>query len=427
MVRGSWRARLKRIIPAPATRLVHNLRELSAGPPIDDVVLASYCFVADPAERPRLNLVVPNLTPGATFGGVTTGIEIYARAAALLARRMPIDLRLIVTDPTAETDVSPVIKATIHHDPAAAPLETLRISGDGSAVPVRRSDIFMTYNWWSTLNVSALIKAQAEHFSIPSRPLLYLIQEYEPQLYPFSSAHMLAREAYDRCGRLWGIFNSSHLHRYFCHLGHASERAFIFEPVISDTLRGLLPRVATSEREKQLLVYGRPGIARNCFPALMRGLSRWTVKYPEFRDWEVISAGTHHKPIALADGRMLRSVGKLSLDAYGALLLQSSAGISLMASPHPSYPPLEMAHMGMQVLTNGYFGKDLSRFHSNIVSIGSIGADHLADGLAEVCRRAMTAKPDAAANPEYIREDAFAFVVELVQAIGDELGGPEQG
>ena len=42
----------------------------------------------------------------------------------------------------------------------------------------------------------------------------------------------------------------------------------------------------------------------------------------------------------------------------------SAIGISLMVSPHPSYPPLEMAHLGMLVLTNGFGAKDLSTWHA---------------------------------------------------------------
>lgn len=41
-------------------------------------------------------------------------------------------------------------------------------------------------------------------------------------------------------------------------------------------------------------------------------------------------------------------------------MLDTYAGISLMSSPHPSYPPLEMSVFGIKVITNNYSNKDLS-------------------------------------------------------------------
>jgi hypothetical protein len=65
-----------------------------------------------------------------------------------------------------------------------------------------------------------------------------------------------------------------------------------------------------------------------------------------------------------------------------------------MVSPHPSYPPLEMAHFGMLVLTNRFAAKDLSRWHSNIRSVDDVSIDGVAAALAEVCRL-VESDPDA--------------------------------
>ena len=63
----------------------------------------------------------------------------------------------------------------------------------------------------------------------------------------------------------------------------------------------------------------------------------------------------------LGDGLEMVSAGKLSLQAYGALLNQCAIGISLMLSPHPSYPPLEMAHSGILTITNSFAEKIFRR------------------------------------------------------------------
>ncbi|MNP72706.1 hypothetical protein D3C76_1693150 [compost metagenome] len=58
-----------------------------------------------------------------------------------------------------------------------------------------------------------------------------------------------------------------------------------------------------------------------------------------------------------------------------------------MISPHPSYPPLEMAHFGVKVLTNNYANKDLSKLHGNITSLENISPDVIAHTLSELSRK----------------------------------------
>lgn len=51
--------------------------------------------------------------------------------------------------------------------------------------------------------------------------------------------------------------------------------------------------------------------------------------------------------------------------------------------PHPSYPPLETAHLGLLTLTNGFGGKDLATWHTNISTLDEISADEIASRLSE--------------------------------------------
>ncbi|MDZ7627825.1 MAG: hypothetical protein U5J99_05365 [Parvularculaceae bacterium] len=54
-----------------------------------------------------------------------------------------------------------------------------------------------------------------------------------------------------------------------------------------------------------------------------------------------------------------------------------------MVSPHPSYPPLEMASAGMQVVANAYEGKDLSLRAPNIRSVYGLNPQALAAKIGE--------------------------------------------
>lgn len=423
-MQSNARAFLKRNLPPAIKTVFQRVREAVAPPPIDDIVLAEYRALSDDNSTPRLSLVLPLLQKGSDFGGTATGIDIFCRLFLALSATRPIDLRVLVTDVVAETDTTIITARAAKAGLAITPGQIELVQSPEAAIGVRANEVFMTYNWWVTLNFAKLRDQQATMFGNAAKPLVWLMQDYESAFMAFSSGHMLARAAYDTSAPLWGVINSSNLAQYIAAVGHHPDKQFVFEPVIVEALRPYLDQVATSSRKRRILVYGRPSVERNCFPALVRGLRRWARDYPEFADWEVISAGVPHDPVDLGNGRKLTSVGKLSLDDYAQMLLSCSAGVSLMASPHPSYPPLEMAHFGLRTVTNSYFCKDLTAFHPNILSVRSIAATELAEAIADACRRAAN-PPEVHRNPAYIRADPYPFMVELAAALDAVLGARE--
>ena len=415
------RSAVKAYAPAPMRGIVERVRAAMAPPPIDNHVGSTYTLQRDDTGRARLTLVVPNLSPGSTFGGVLTGIDIFLTMVRGLAESRTVDVRVIATDANATTDFGVFLKAAEKRGFDPASIETLAIPQRDHDIAVRRDDVFVTFNFWTTLNIEPLLDAQASAFSRARLPLIYLIQEYEPHLFPFSSAHMLVRSAYDTPQKLWGIFNSSNLYEFFRLSGHQVERNYTFEPVVNGSLRPYLDRVGSSARQQRILIYGRPAISRNCFPALQRGLREWARSYPQYRDWDVVSAGKAHSAFALGDGREVRSLGKLSLDAYADTLLGASVGVSLMASPHPSYPPLEMAHMGLRTVTNTYLCKDWKGYHPNIIAVNSLDATSLAAAIAAACEASRASDPTGEPNPDYVRGDEYPFMGELVGDIANAL------
>lgn len=415
---------LKQHLPPQIKSMIERLRVAVAPLPIDEITLAQFRPLRDDDPTPRLTLILPMLQKGSDFGGTATGIDIFCRLALALRQERAVDLRVLVTDVLAETDTSIITSRAAKVDLIIGPDQIELVRSPQAAISVRANEVFMPYNWWVTLNFAALRDQQTALFGLPPKPLVWLMQDYEPGFVGFSSAHLLARAAYDSSAPLWGVINSTNLARYIAQAGHKFERSFVFEPVISDALRPYLNRVGTAQRHQRVLVYGRPNVERNCFPALVRGLRRWARDYPQFANWEVISAGVPHDPVDLGNGRKLVSVGKLSLDDYAEMLLTSAAGVSLMASPHPSYPPLEMAHFGVRTVTNSYLCKDLSTFHPGITSIDSIAEQPLAAALAAACDAA--AQPTTPfSNPDYVRTDPYPFLPHLAAAVQAALGGEE--
>src|SRR3954447_22785543 len=409
----------KRWLP---TIVKDKLKEHLLPPPEEDVVLHDYQVLFEASERPRLSLVIPTVAANKAFGGVMTAVELFLE----VGKRSGVDLRIILDNLEASKDTSLVEKRARALDLEPNDIEIVQRTQSVPTISIRRHDIFMTFNWWITLNLLPVFRSQQQHFQQGALPFLYLIQEYEPQFYPFSATHMLARSAFDPPWPCWGIFNTTELYNYFNSQGHRLERGFVFEPKLSDALRPFLTKQST-QRTRRIAVYGRPGIPRNCFSAIQKGLAYSAQRYHEFRDWEVLSVGLPHRPIRLGDGRSMRSIGKLSLEEYAALLRDTAVGVSLMSSPHPSYPPLEMAHFGVITITNRYANKDLSSTHENIISISDIRAETIAEAIAKAWQR-FDAAPDAGAlgrtyRESFLRPGPFDCIDELAEAL---LGSPWQ-
>jgi hypothetical protein len=138
-------------------------------------------------------------------------------------------------------------------------------------------------------------------------------------------------------------------------------------------------------------------------------------------EWEFLSAGEYHDSVDLGNGRYLTSVGKVSIERYAGLMMESFAGVSLMSSPHPSYPPLEMSEFGVKVITNTYANKDLSTFNQNIISVSNVSPDNIADQLIHICREYKNTYRLQILNQEYVENDnVFSFIDNILKDISRE-------
>ncbi len=413
---SSLRTTLRRSAPQFARTAFSGLRARLAPPPLEDIVLHPYAMQAEGEGALRLTLVLPSLAADRRFGGVATAIEVLLECA----RRANAEVRFALDDFDRSVDRGFVEQCARRAGVDPSLVAIWPRSAHVQPIHVRRNDIFFAYNWWAALNLVPLIARQHETFAGERRPLVYLIQEYEPGFSAFSSTHLFARAAFDLKSRVWGIFNSSQLHAYFHAQGHAFEREYVFEPRLSAAMRPFLD-AEPAAKERRILAYGRPSVPRNCFPAIVAGLREWTERHPQFAKWSVVSAGVQHKAVPIGGGREMRSLGKLSIEDYAERLRSAAVGISLMASPHPSYPPLEMAHFGIKTLTNRYFCKDLAASHDNIVTLPDIAPHTIADALAAACKQFEAAPQSGWAGrshmPDYLAQGAYPFLDEIAAEI----------
>jgi hypothetical protein len=143
-----------------------------------------------------------------------------------------------------------------------------------------------------------------------------------------------------------------------------------------------------------ILVYGRPSVSRNCFELLREGLRIWQARDPRRNgEYEIVFAGEEFDTKLIAGLINARNAGKMSLEEYADHLRRAAVGISLMVSPHPSYPPLEMASAGLVTITNAYEGKDLEERAPNIISIKALTPADLAASIDSALSKVVYGVP----------------------------------
>lgn len=337
-------------------------------------------------EKKRLNLLVPSLNIEHVFGGIATALKFYKQ----LGEAMQTDMRVIIVDAElnqdAMVDMEGFSVVACNSNDAGAKQIVSFANRYGQSIPVGKNDIFMATGWWTAYTILPVIKWQAKEYSINPQELIYFIQDYEPGFYPWSSRYLMADSTYKSDVPTTAIFNSKLLYDFFKQNGYEFAREYYFEPVLNDKLKEeLVEKKDRYTRKKQILLYGRPGTARNAFELIVASLNEWTECYEDAKNWTILSAGEAFDDISLKNGQVVKALGKVSLEEYAKIMLESQIGISLMVSPHPSYPPLEMSTFGMKVITNHYGNKNLSSFNDNIVSLSSCSSSSVAERLKELC------------------------------------------
>jgi hypothetical protein len=331
-------------------------------------------------ERPRLNLLTPTVNPGQIFGGVATALKIFNELADHLGDGF--DRRIVTT----EADIAPEGYASFPDYRAQAFFqsrdEAPRVLVDandrtGGRLDLRPGDVFLATAWW-TANLAHELIADQKVFFGKARPLVYLIQDDEPHFYGWSSKYALAETAYHKGENTLAIINSEELFETMI-----ASYAFRDASFIPYRLNARLDKaLAPLPRERRILVYGRPTVSRNAYEIICEALFRWQQSDPITASrWRIISLGESFHQRWTVPVQNMEIGGKATLENYADHLNRAAVGISLMISPHPSYPPLEMAEAGVLSITNKYGRKDLSQRFPEIISIERVDPELLAQAI----------------------------------------------
>jgi hypothetical protein len=353
----------------------------------------------DPAldARPSLNVLNSALTPTGMTGGPNTIINLALRIA-----RLGVPVRLVTT--VTSSSITPDwfarhAKQLVGGEVPEVPIVTA--AEPAKPMSVGAHDLFLATHWTTAQQLKPVLKQMAV------RQFFYMLQEFEPAFYSWSSNYALALETLGL--DFWPVFNESLLAEYM--LGQpigrladpaTRERGIIFEPAIDEALFHPGPPEATETRPKRLLFYARPSNTRNLFGLAVMAL-RAASADPAFAGWEFLSIGGRGSvpPLPLPGGHVLRPAPWMDYHGYARSLREADLLLCPMLSPHTSYPVLEMAASGGLAVTNSFATKTeaaLARLSDNIIAVPPT-----VEGFAAGLARAATAVNRCRTRPASLR------------------------
>jgi glycosyltransferase involved in cell wall biosynthesis len=334
--------------------------------------------IADPLRiKPRINVLLPSLRLEHMSGGPNTALLL----AALLAESGE-SLRLICSDAPAEGEEAALfahMEKLLGRPLARERIELVDGFDRSVSVMIGVNDLFLATAWWT-----AQIARYAMRHTV-CKTFLYLIQDFEPILHEGSTFQARALETY-------GLPHIPIINTRLLRDHLAAERAglyadetfasaaLFFEPAIDRDF--YTPEPAASGAKKTLLFYARPTVARrNLFEigvvALRQAVASGVITA---QAWDVWAMGENIAPVALGNGVFLNPLPWMSFADYAKRMRTADLLLSLMLSPHPSYPPLEMAACGRMVVTNSFSVKTAAALRA--ISPNIIAAAPAAEAIA---------------------------------------------
>jgi hypothetical protein len=334
---------------------------------------------------PHLNVLVSALTRSGMTGGPNTVINLALRIA-----RHGVPVRLVTTVATSTLDRQwfRAHAMQLTGDPDLPDVPIVTATDAGHPLAVGPNDVFFATHWTTAQQLKAVLPRMA------IQRFFYMLQEFEPAFYAWSSNYARALETYGL--DYWPIFNESLLAEYMLgqDIGRLADpalrdRTTIFEPAIEERLFHP-PAARDPARSKRLLFYARPSNARNMFGLGLMAL-RLASADPAFSGWKFVSIGGRGSvpPLALAAGLMLRPEAWKDYEGYARSLRDADVLLCPMLSPHTSYPVLEMAASGGLSVTNTFANKTrvaLEALSDNIISAEPT-VEGMATGLIAAARR----------------------------------------
>lgn len=296
----------------------------------------------------RINLVTDSIEKNSLLGGVATALVIVTE----LANRLNIPLRIITrTTPVNPVDYKNIMKISgVESAKDVTFYSDYDRDEDGKTVfklELSPKDIFVATSWWS---------AEAIRNTTLRKRFFYIIQEVETFFYPYGDEHFLCSQVMKN-ENIDFIINSKYLYDYFKEYETIiAKNGVYFQPAFPEIL--YRPKQTTKKGKYKLFFYARPNNPRNMFSygikILEKCISTGILKMTE---WDIYCAGGDIPEIQFSNGYKTINLGLMKWSDYAEFLGEIDLALSLMYTPHPSYPPYDVACSGGVVVTNACFNK----------------------------------------------------------------------
>jgi O-antigen biosynthesis protein len=318
----------------------------------------------EPSSASRLNILLPSFDEAICYGGIKTALELTFKMSNEYSQVRFVSL-------ASKNNIKMVDLIEYVSKPSGKKIETVSLS-DEEKFCCHENEIFLCTYFTTVMVWESYSEILAKNgFNI--NPFYYLIQDFEPGFFPFGYSNSLAQKSYAHNEYTHAIFNSIELSDFFKYNGIKFNQEYVLKPSVNTLMCNYLVEnkyklKVKSKDNIRILLYGRPNHNRNCFQTILAGLYDLFMSMDENdrNKYVITSIGYHHDDIDLCKNVIIRSLGKVSIERYIEELELSHIGISLMASPHPSYPPLEMAIFGLYTITNKFSTKKFENVHPMI-------------------------------------------------------------
>lgn len=305
----------------------------------------------------RLNAVYNGFDKASAFGGKATALQFAVR----LCVENNFILRLVVFNEFEEE----LFMDLVRQFQLTAPVKVEFFHSTGKrSLEVSDKDYFLATN---ADNIREILKV-----NIFNNPIFYLLQEVETFFHDHGDFHLAITQQLNH-ELVVPIVNTKLLFDYMKNQNNISviERGVYFEPSFDPVLFKPGVNSFVKKDKYKLFFYARPNHQRNLFyfslSVLNEAYNRGII---DSEKWEVhISEADTITSIVFDKNVKVVNNGKLSWEKYCSMMSDIDMSFSIMYSPHPSYPPLDMACSGGVALTNNFANKQgLVKYSNNMVT-----------------------------------------------------------
>lgn len=343
------------------------------------------------SQTRRVNIVTDSISSGSLFGGVGTALIF----AALLANKLNAQLRIITRTERAKPEnvdhFLSLYGIKLEHE---VQFKFAAFYDQKYELDIVKDDLFITTSWWTTA---------ATLPSVPNYNVIYLLQEDERMFYPFGDDRLRC-ETILRNREIRFLINTNLLFDYLVHDGfdNIATQGMWFEPAFPAQV--FHPRAKDRSGKRKFFFYARPNNLRNLFYLGIEVIEQAIAQQVlDLEHWEIFLVGKDIPAVTFNGGYAPIKCENFSWSEYAQLVGTVDLGLSLMYTPHPSYPPLDLVASGAVVVTNRFANKrDLSGYSANLIC-----ADLDRDALVDALRQAVAIAMDSRVREQNYRNNGL--------------------